>query len=66
MLADLDCKRRQLRHLMPRRRTSRLALLLAEDVAAAAALRPVLDDLRDPFDREQGACQARPLQIVTT
>src|SRR5712692_5608169 len=53
MLADLDRKRRQLRHLAPRRRTSRLALIVAEDVAAAAALRPVLDDLRHPLDRKQ-------------
>jgi len=51
VLADLDRKRRQLRHLMPRRRTCRLALLLAEGVAAAAALRPVLDDLRHPLEQ---------------
>ncbi len=30
-------------------------LLLAEDMAATAALRPVVDDLGHPFDREQGA-----------
>jgi hypothetical protein len=53
VLADLDRQRRQLHHLVPRGRTSRLALMLAEDVAAAAALRPVVDDVRDPFDREQ-------------
>lgn len=47
MLADRDGERRQLRHLVPRWRTNRRALLLAEDVAAAAARRPVLDDLRD-------------------
>jgi hypothetical protein len=45
VLADLDRQRRQLRHLMPRRHSSRLTLLLTEDVAAAAALRPVVDDL---------------------
>jgi hypothetical protein len=32
--------------------------MLAEDVAAVAALRPVVDDVRDPFDREQGASVA--------
>ena len=53
MLADLDRKRRQLRQPVPRRRTTRRALLLAEDVTATAARRPVLDDLGHPLDREQ-------------
>jgi hypothetical protein len=53
VLADLNNKRRQLRHLVARRRAGRLALFLAEDVAAAAALRPVVDDLRHPLDRKQ-------------
>jgi hypothetical protein len=53
VLADLDRKRRQFRHLVPRGRTARLALLLAEDVAATAALRPVVDDLAHPLDRKQ-------------
>jgi len=55
MLADLDRKRRQLRHLVPRRRTSRLALGLAEDLAAPALVRPVVDDLRHPLERKQRA-----------
>src|SRR5437667_456273 len=58
VLADLDRKRRQLRHLVPCRRTIRLALGIIEDVAAAAALWPVVDDVRDPFDWEQRASVA--------
>src|SRR6266496_162117 len=38
---------------MPRRRTTRLTLILAEDVTATAARRPVIDDLRHPLDRKQ-------------
>src|SRR6266536_5314879 len=53
MLADLDRQRRQLRHLVPRRRTTRLTLILAEDMTATAACRPVVDDLRHPLDRKQ-------------
>src|SRR6266571_3744330 len=42
MLADLARQRRQLRHLVPRRRTTRLTLIiLVEDVTATAARRPV-------------------------
>jgi hypothetical protein len=55
VLADLDRKRRQLRHLMPRRLTTRLALVIAEDVAATTARRPVLEDLRHPLGRKQCA-----------
>src|SRR6266536_6436971 len=55
MLADLDRKRRQLRHLVPRRRTTRLTLILAEDVTATAARRPVIDDLPHPFALKQRA-----------
>jgi hypothetical protein len=55
MLADLDRQRRQLRHLVPRRRTMRLTLILAEDMTATAACRPVVDDLRHPLDRKQRA-----------
>jgi len=51
MLADLNRKRRQLRHLMPRRRSSRVVLLLAEDMAATAPLRPVIDDVVHPLQR---------------
>jgi hypothetical protein len=53
VLADLDRKRRQLRHLMPRRLPSRRALTLPEDVAAATPLRPVLDHLAHPLERKQ-------------
>jgi hypothetical protein len=53
VLAELHGKRRQLRHLVARRRTSRLALTLAEDMAAAATLRPVVDELRHALDRKQ-------------
>src|SRR5919198_6675826 len=38
---------------MPRRCRSRLALLVGEDVAAATALRPVIDDLAHALDRKQ-------------
>jgi hypothetical protein len=55
VLADLDRKRRQLRHLMPRRPTTRLTLLLAEDMAATATRRPVIDDLPHPFALKQRA-----------
>jgi hypothetical protein len=58
VLADLDRKRRQLRHLMPRRRPTRLTLILAEDVAATAARRPVVDELRHAFDLKQRAPMA--------
>jgi len=37
VLADLDRKRRQLRHLVPHRHATRLTLLRGEDVAALAA-----------------------------
>src|SRR6266498_651435 len=53
MLADLDRKRRQLRHLVPCRRTTRLTLTVVEDVTAATAPRPVLDNLGHSFDRKQ-------------
>ncbi len=53
MLADLDRERRQLRHLVTSGRTARPLLIRAEDVAAAAALRPVLDHLAHPLDRKQ-------------
>jgi hypothetical protein len=53
MLADLDRERRQLRHLMTRRCTARLMLILAKDVAAPAAPRPVLDHLAHPLERKQ-------------
>jgi hypothetical protein len=53
VLADLDRQRRQLSHLMPRRRANRLELGVAEDMTATAALGPVLDDLRHPLDRKQ-------------
>src|SRR5918994_6945377 len=38
---------------MPRRLPGRLTVLLAEDVTAAAAPRPVLDHLRHPLERKQ-------------
>jgi hypothetical protein len=53
VLADLDRQRRQLRDLVPSGRTSRRALMLVEDMAAAAALRPVVDDLRRALERKQ-------------
>jgi hypothetical protein len=53
MLVDLDRQRRQLRHLMMSRHTSRFTLRLAEHVAAAAVLRPVVDHVRHPLDRKQ-------------
>src|SRR6266540_2854322 len=40
---------------LQRRRTTRLTLILAEDVTATAACRPVVDDLRHPLDRKQRA-----------
>ena len=55
VLADLDRKRRQLCHLVPRRRTTRLTLILGEDVTAPAARRPVIDDLPHPFALKQRA-----------
>jgi len=51
VLADLDRQRRQLRHLTASRRTSRFAILLAEGMAATAALRPVVDDLGHALGR---------------
>jgi hypothetical protein len=53
VLADLNRQRRQLRDLMASGHASRLALLLAEDVTTAAALRPVVDDVRHSLDRKQ-------------
>src|SRR6266545_1830162 len=50
---DRGLQRRQLRHLVTSGRTARLLLIRAEDVAAAAALRPVLDHLPHPLDRKQ-------------
>jgi hypothetical protein len=55
MLADLNRQRRQLRDLVPSGRSGRVVLTLAEDMAAAAPLRPVVDDVRNSLDREQGA-----------
>ena len=63
VLAELDRKRRQLRHLMPRRHTGRLTLTLVEDMAARAALWPVVNDVGHSFDRKQRAPVARMLRL---
>jgi hypothetical protein len=54
MLADPYVDRRQLFDLVARRLTDRDPFALAEDVPAAAALRPVLDDLIDGPRGQQG------------
>jgi hypothetical protein len=64
MLADLDRKRRQLRHLMPRRRVARLTLLRTEDVTARAPLRPVIDELRHPLKWKQRSSMARMARLA--
>ncbi len=59
VLAHNDRERRQPRHLVARRPRHGLALHLAEKVAAAAALRPVIDHHVDRLERRQRAAAAQ-------
>jgi hypothetical protein len=59
MLAEDDRGWRQLRDLMARGLRERRALRRAEDVAAAAATRPVLDELVERLDRCQMTTASR-------
>ena len=59
MLAELHRSRRQLRDLMAHGLPERLALRRAEDVAAAAARGPVLDELVERRDRQQMTTASR-------
>ena len=63
MLAEEHRGRRQLRDLMARGFRNRLALRRAEDVAAAAATGPVVDELVERRDRRQMTTASRMARL---
>ena len=65
VLENTHRDRRQLEDLMTSRRPDMVTLHLAEQVAAPALLRPMLDHLVHPLDRHKAAAVTRMTRLTT-